>query len=325
MTVEQDLAPSTTQATAATLEVVIARRDEPADGIVVLTLAAADGTDLPEWRPGAHVDVTLPGGLTRQYSLSGDPGDRSSWRIAIRLDPQSRGGSAWLHARAAEGTPLTVGAPRNLFALEHARGYVFLAGGVGITPILPMVKEAEKSGIPWTLWYGGATGASMPFLDELAAFGDRVHIVAADTDGLLPLAEILGAPSAGTAVYCCGPEPMITAVEAQCVAWEPGSLHYERFAAAAPNAGAETSFEVHAALSGVDVTVEADQSVLDALLDAGVDAVYSCTQGYCGSCETRVLEGTPDHRDEFLDHSEPVGSMMICVSRACSPRLVLDI
>ncbi|MFD9701848.1 PDR/VanB family oxidoreductase [Lentzea sp. NPDC059081] len=308
-----------------TPQVVVTARDVVADRVVALTLAAPDGRDLPPWRPGAHVDVTLPNGLTRQYSLCGDVADRSSWRIAVLREERSRGGSAWLHDHAVAGTSLRVSAPRNLFALEPARRYVFIAGGVGITPVLPMVAEAERSGVPWTLWYGGRTRASMAFADDLLRFGDRVHLAPRDTTGRVPVAEVLRTPDAGTAVYCCGPEPMVAAVRNACEAWEPGTLHVERFTSDGIPATGSAAFDVHCARSGVDVRVEDGVSVLDALLDAGVEADYSCTQGFCGTCETRVLDGVPDHRDDYLDHAAGPDTMMICVSRSRCARLVLDL
>ncbi|MET9224500.1 PDR/VanB family oxidoreductase [Lentzea sp. NPDC003310] len=309
--------------TATPLAVTVAARTAAATDVVALTLVSADGRDLPAWRPGAHVDVTLPGGLTRQYSLCGDPDDLSAWRVAVLRERESRGASAWLHEHAHEGVALTVGVPRNLFALEPANGYVFVAGGVGITPVLPMITEAERAGVPWTLWYGGRSAASMAFADELAGFGDRVRLFPRDTAGRVPIADVLGRPAAGTAVYCCGPRSLVDAVEDACRAWEPGTLHVERFTSAEPEG--DTSFEVHCVRSGVDVRVDGDVSVLDALLAAGVEADYSCTQGFCGTCETRVVEGVPDHRDDYLDHDVAPDTMMICVSRSRCPRLVLDL
>ncbi|WP_394619750.1 PDR/VanB family oxidoreductase [Lentzea sp. JNUCC 0626] len=299
------------------MNVTITARTTVATGVVALSLKSGD--DLPPWRPGAHVDVTLPNGLTRQYSLCGDPADRSTWRIAVLLEESSRGGSAWIHAQAFEGDALTVSAPRNLFELEPAERYVFIAGGVGITPILPMIAEAERSGIPWTLWYSGKSGKSMAFTDELERYGDHVRLV---PGGRVPVDEVLATPAPGTAVYCCGPESMVEAVENACRTWEPGTLHVERFTAATPQDG---SFDVHLTQSGVDIRVEEGVSVLDALLEAGVEADYSCTQGFCGTCETRVLEGVPEHLDDYLDHSAPTDTMMICVSRSRCARLVLDL
>ncbi|MFJ5984542.1 PDR/VanB family oxidoreductase [Lentzea sp. NPDC092896] len=303
------------------MDVTISARTAVAADVIALTLVAADGQDLPPWRPGAHVDVALPTGLTRQYSLCGDPADRSRWRIAVLRERTSRGGSAWLHSPAAEGATVTVGTPRNLFELVPADGYVFIAGGVGITPILPMIAEAERSGVPWTLWYSGRS-RSMSFVDDLAGYGDRVHLV---PGGRVPIPEVLGTPTSGTAVYCCGPEPMIEAVREACGTWEPGTLHVERFVAESSPTDGSTGFDVRCARSEVDVRVEDGVSVLDALLKAGVEADYSCTQGFCGTCETRVLEGTPDHRDDYLDHEKSPDTMMICVSRSRCPRLVLDL
>ena len=323
----QDLTvePAALDTGSGTLDVTISARVAVATGVVALTLVAADGRDLPLWRPGAHVDVTLPTGVTRQYSLCGDPEDRSTWRIAVLREERSRGGSAWIHDQAGEGTSLTVGAPRNLFALEPARRHVFVAGGVGITPILPMIHEAERSGVPWELWYGGRSRASMAFADDLLRFGDRVHLVPGDTAGRIPIAEVLGTPSTGTTVYCCGPESMVAAVRDACATWEPGTLHVERFASEGVAVNGSAAFDVHCARSGVDVRVEEGTSVLDALLEAGVEADYSCTQGFCGTCETRVLDGVPDHRDDYLDHSATPDTMMICVSRSRCARLVLDL
>ncbi|MFD4635888.1 PDR/VanB family oxidoreductase [Lentzea sp. NPDC058436] len=312
--------PAADQPTPLTL--TITARTQVARDVVALTLEAPDGRDLPPWRPGAHVDVFLPTGLTRQYSLCGDPANRSAWQIAVLRERHSRGASRWLHDQAPTGTTLTTGAPRNLFELTPATRYVFVAGGVGITPILPMITEAERSGIPWTLWYGGRSATTMAFADDLRQRGDHVHLVPSDTQGRMDIAEILSTPTTGTAVYCCGPDSMVEAAQKACATWEPGTLHVERFTPEAEQPGGN-AFDVHCARSGVDVRVEDGVSVLDALLEAGVEADYSCAQGFCGTCETRVLEGVPDHRDDYLD--TPQDTMMICVSRSRCPRLVLDL
>ncbi|MET8996029.1 PDR/VanB family oxidoreductase [Amycolatopsis sp. NPDC004169] len=302
------------------MDLVIDALTPAAAGVLALTLVPADGRELPPWRPGAHIDVTLPQGPTRQYSLCGDPADRSSWRIAVRREEDSRGGSAWFHDQATEGMTLTAGTPRNLFELQPAKAYVFVAGGIGITPLLPMIAEAEQAGTPWTLWYAGRTRSSMAFIDELARYGDRVHLAASDAGDRIRVADVLGSLDRDVAVYCCGPASLTAAVEDAC---EPGSVHVERFTAG--TVPADGGFDVHCALSGVDVRVEDGTTVLDALLEAGVEADYSCTQGFCGTCETRVLEGVPDHRDDYLDHSAAPDTMMICVSRSRCPKLVLDI
>jgi ferredoxin-NADP reductase len=225
------------------------------------------------------------------------------------------------------GARLPVRGPRNHFPLVAAERYVFVAGGIGITPLLPMVAEAEQSGADWELFYGGRRRGSMAFLDELSAYGDRVVLRPEDEYGLLDLATILQ-PRPGTAVYACGPEALLQAVEQHCAAWPPGSLHVERFAAKPVDEGAEaTTFEVVCQRSGITVTVPADRSILEVVQEAGVNALSSCLEGVCGTCETPVVEGTPDHRDSLLSEEEKAAGdyMMICVSRSKSPQLVLDL
>jgi ferredoxin-NADP reductase len=307
--------------------VVRARRDE-ADGVVGLELGLPDGGELPAWTPGAHVDIELPGGLTRQYSLCGDPADASHWRVGVLREPDGRGGSRWIADELTEGSILRVRGPRNHFPLLPARRYVFVAGGIGITPLLPMIRAAAASGTEWELHYGGRTRASMAFAEELATHGDRVRLHPQDEAGLLPLDTILGTPDPDTLVYCCGPSPLLDAVEAGCRDWGPGVLHVERFtAAAAPTDRADTAFEVVCERSGLTVGVPAELTVLEAVENAGIPVLSSCTEGICGTCETTVLEGEPDHRDSLLTDDEKAAgdTMMICVSRCRGPRLVLDL
>ncbi|WP_409329646.1 PDR/VanB family oxidoreductase [Trujillonella humicola] len=308
-------------------ELVVAGRDEVADGVVGVVLEHPEGAELPAWTPGAHVDLLLAPDLVRQYSLCGSPADRSRWRLGVLLDPGGRGGSRHVHEQLQVGSRLRVRGPRNHFPLVSAQSYVFVAGGIGITPILPMIAEAEGAGADWTLVYGGRRRGSMAFVDELARYGDRVVLRPEDEYGLLDLPAVL-APRPGTVVYACGPEALLQAVEQQCASWPPGSLHVERFAARPVEAGAEsTSFEVVCQRSGITVTVPADRSILEVVQEAGVSALSSCLEGVCGTCETPVVEGTPDHRDSLLsDEEKEAGDyMMICVSRSRSPRLVLDV
>ena len=308
-------------------ELVVARREPVADGVVALVLEHPDGAELPAWTPGAHVDLLLAPDLTRQYSLCGSPADRARWRLGVLLDGKGRGGSRHVHEQLAPGSRLRVRGPRNHFPLVSADRYLFIAGGIGITPILPMIAEAERAGADWTLFYGGRRRGSMAFVDELAGYGDRVVLRPEDEHGLLDLPTIL-APRTDTVVYTCGPEPLLQAVEQHCAAWPPGSLHVERFAAKAADEGAEaTTFEVVCQRSGITVTVPADRSILEVVQEAGVSVLSSCLEGVCGTCETPVVEGTPDHRDSLLSDEEKAAGdyMMICVSRATSPRLVLDV
>ncbi|WP_225822616.1 PDR/VanB family oxidoreductase [Streptomyces naphthomycinicus] len=290
-----------------------------ADGVVRLRL---EGPDLPRWEPGAHLDLVLPSGLVRQYSLCGDPGDSSSYTVATRLVEDGRGGSREVHEQLTEGMELEVRGPRNRFPLVDAPAYVFVAGGIGITPILPMLRSLPD-GTEWRLLYGGRTRASMPFLEEVRKLaGDRLTVVAEDEDGRPDLAALFADPAEGTAVYCCGPEGLMAAVEEALP--EGAALHLERFA---PRAGADgdTEFELELRRSGKTLSVPAGSTVLAAVRGALPDLAYSCEQGFCGTCQQRVLEGEIDHRDELLTDAERRDSMLICVSRARSDRLVLDL
>ncbi|MEU9324572.1 PDR/VanB family oxidoreductase [Streptomyces canus] len=309
----------------------VAARTLAADGVVSLTLRRPDGGTLPAWTPGAHIDVLLDGdadGLVRQYSLCGRPADRGVWQIAVLREPEGRGGSAYVHDHLREGSTVRVRGPRNNFPLRPATRHLFVAGGVGITPILPMVEAAEAAGADWSLLYGGRTRASMAFLDRLAPHGDRVLVRPQDEYGLLDLAAHLGVPKEGTLVHACGPEPLLRAVQEQCTGWPPGTLGVERFApVATTGTGAATAFELELARSGLTLTVPPDRSVLETVEEAGVTVDFSCREGTCGTCETDVLDGTPDHRDSLLTEDERAAgdTMLICVSRSCGPRLVLDL
>ncbi|MEU9780102.1 PDR/VanB family oxidoreductase [Streptomyces phaeochromogenes] len=308
-------------------ELVVERRDLAAEGVLALTLRHPLGEELPAWEPGAHIDVVLGPDLERQYSLCGDPADRHSWRVAVLREPDGRGGSAHVHGQLEAGGKVRVRGPRNHFALQPSPRYRFVAGGIGITPILPMLAEAEASGAEWTLLYGGRTRNSMAFVEELSLYGDKVRIAPQDEAGLLDLAAELGTPKPGTLVYCCGPGPLLDAVEERCAQWPKGSLHVERFQPKVQETGADTEFEVVLERSGRTLTVPADVSVLDTVRSAGVEVLFSCTEGTCGTCETDVLEGTPDHRDSVLtDEERETGeTMLICVSRCRGKRLVLDL
>jgi ferredoxin-NADP reductase len=308
-------------------ELVVTSRESVADGVVSLVLEHPDGEDLPAWTPGAHVDLLLAPDRVRQYSLCGSPAERTRWRVGVLLDEAGRGGSRHVHERVEPGSRLSVRGPRNHFPLVASERYLFIAGGIGITPILPMVAEADAAGADWSLVYGGRRRDSMAFVDELAAYGDRVALRPEDEYGLLDLPTIL-APQPGTAVYACGPERMLQAVEESCAAWPPGSLHVERFAAKPAEEGAAaTTFEVVCQRSGITVAVPADRTILEVVQEAGVNALSSCLEGVCGTCETAVVEGSPDHRDSLLSEDEKAAGdfMMICVSRSHSPRLVLDL
>ncbi|MEY9854872.1 ferredoxin-NADP reductase [Catenulispora sp. GAS73] len=307
--------------------VVAGRRDE-AEGVVSLTLRRADGSALPSWLPGAHVDLVLGNGLERQYSLCGDPSDAGSWRVAVLREPEGRGGSQYVHTWLSVGSRVLARGPRNHFELRPADRYWFVAGGIGITPILPMLAAAEAAGAQWSLLYGGRSRSSMAFVDELARYGDRVVLRPQDRHGLLDLASHLGAPRPGTRIYCCGPGGLLDAVEAYCRAAGWPEPHVERFEPKADAAvGGERRFEIELSRTGRTLGVPADASILDVVRAAGVPVLYSCTEGTCGTCETDVLDGVPDHRDSVLTAAERAAgdTMMICVSRARTERLVLDL
>ncbi len=307
--------------------VEVGRKEPVADGVVALTLRHPDGAPLPAWEPGAHVDLELRPGMVRQYSLCGDPADRATWRVAVLREPAGRGGSAYVHDHLRPGDRMRIAGPRNTFALVEAKRYVFIAGGVGITPILPMLAAAERSTSDWRLVYGGRTRASMAFREPLGReYGDRVGVRPQDETGLLDLDALLSEPEEGIAVYCCGPEPLLAAVERRCARWPVGALHVERFVPR-PDAAPRAAFEVELARSGRVLAVPPDRSVLEVVEAAGVAVLSSCREGTCGTCETDVLAGAPEHRDSLLTPEERAAgeTMMICVSRSKGGRLVLDL
>ncbi|QKG20252.1 PDR/VanB family oxidoreductase [Actinomadura verrucosospora] len=309
------------------IELRVVAKDRPADGVVTLALARPNGGRLPDWAPGAHVDLVLPNGLTRQYSLCGDRWDARTYRVGVLREPAGRGGSAFVHDELAVGDAVGIGGPRNNFRLVPSERYLFVAGGIGITPLLPMVRQAEMLGADWRLLYGGRSRTSMAFLDELEPYGDRVTVVPQDEQGLLDLGTWLSGEDPDTKVYCCGPAPLLEAVEERCAGWRRGLLRTERFVARDNGAVRDEPFELELRRSGVTVAVSPGRSVLDAAGAAGANVLSSCRQGLCGTCETAVLDGVPDHRDSILDDDEREAGdcMFVCVSRSRSERLVLDL
>lgn len=311
------------------MHVVVARRETVADDVVALTLADPGGAPLPAWTPGAHIDLELDDTVVRQYSLCGTPRDRDRWRIGVLRTPDSRGGSQRVHDALTEGAKVRVRGPRNHFALVDAPRYTFIAGGIGITPLMPMIESVERRGLPWTLTYGGRHRASMAFVDELDAYGERVRLWPQDERGILDLPSILGGPRPDTVVYCCGPEGLLSAVERECTGWPPGALHVERFAPKAVEVApdGDRPFELVLRRSGITTAVPPDATILEVVERAGLSVLSSCRVGTCGTCEQEVLEGEIDHRDSVLTEEDRASGeyMMICVSRCRSPRLVLDL
>lgn len=299
-----------------------------AHDVLSLELDDPTGAPLPAWEPGAHIDLRFANGVERQYSLCSDPRDLSVWRIAVLAESPSRGGSRYVHQSLRVGELVTASAPINHFALVPSDEYVFIAGGIGITPILPMVAEAERLGIRWRLAYLGSTGERMAFLGSEHLAGGAALIVRGDVDDRLDLRTWIGIPSQGASVYACGPERMLDALEDLSADWPRGALHLERFQPRTfgESQGAE-SFEVVASRSDLVVTVDRGCSILEMLENAGIGVPSSCLEGVCGTCETAVIDGAPEHRDSILtpDERESNETMMICVSRSLGDRLVLDI
>ena len=312
----------------------IARKTLEAQDICGFELVAADGGALPPFTAGAHIDVHLDGGLVRQYSLCNDSRETQRYQIAVLREPASRGGSIAMHA-LREGQELQVSEPRNHFALAHgAERHLLLAGGIGITPIICMAEHLAGEGAPFDLHYCTRSADRTAFLPRLqaSAFAQRVQVHHDDGPAAqrIDIAGVVADPQAGTHLYVCGPGGFMEAVlsAARAAGWPEAALHREYFAGAAATKGdADGAFEVQIASSGAVIRVAPDQSVLAALTAAGVDVPASCEQGVCGTCLTRVIDGTPDHRDLYLtDEERARGDQFTpCCSRAKSPRLVLDL
>lgn len=291
------------------------------------------GTELPPFEPGAHLAVQLPGGLARHYSLCNDPRERHRYVLGVGRSATSRGGSAWLHGGLKTGADLRCSRPINNFRLDaSASRYVFVAGGIGITPIMAMVRWCEAHGREWRLYYAARSRQRLAFYEELREFGPRVRFHCDDDAGApLPVPSLMAEVPPEAQVYCCGPAPLMTAVQSHGSHLPPGALHFEWFSAPAADAQAPApaagSFEIELKRSGGCFTVPPDQSVLEVLEANGHEVPFSCREGLCGTCETVVCEGEPDHRDYVYSEAQREGlrSMMVCVSRAKSPRLVLDL
>lgn len=329
-------------------ELLVTQVRREAAGVVSVTLEDPDGGPLAPWAPGAHLELVLPSGLVRQYSLCGRPSDAARYTVAVLREPSGRGGSAEVHDCGLVGRRLLVRGPRNRFPLADAERYLFIAGGIGITPILAMARSvAQSRTAPWALHYGGRSRRSMAFTRELGclaglgrpgvgrsgggAGGGSVDIVAEDERGMLDLAAILAPADAGTQVYACGPAGLLAAVQEHCAALGLPAPHVERFTAEAAPAGPEPAedraFEVELARTGARVTVTPGETLLAAVRRVVPDVLSSCEEGFCGTCETRVLAGTPDHRDTILTDAEREkgDTMFLCVSRARTPSLTIDL
>ncbi|QEE61432.1 oxidoreductase [Salinibacterium sp. dk2585] len=330
MTIETG--PAEASGTTGAIDAIVDRVETVADRVVSLVLRRADGEPFHGWDPGSHIDVHVGDDIVRQYSLCSSPSDLSHLRIAVLYTPDSRGGSRRVHEALVEGAPVTISEPRNNFPLLDSRKYLFIAGGIGITPIIPMIEAAERDGRDWRLIYGGRSRSTMAFARQLVeTYGaERLTVAAEDESGRLDLASLLALPRAHMLVYACGPAGMLAAIEEFCMGWPPGALHTERFVAAALDAGGSTEpFEVELVRSGTTVTVEVGTTVLEAVEAVGARVLSSCRTGLCGTCETRVVSGDIEHRDAVLTEADRDAGdvMLVCVSRAAAgcPRLVLDL
>jgi ferredoxin-NADP reductase/DMSO/TMAO reductase YedYZ heme-binding membrane subunit len=307
------------------LQLLIGQTTWEADNVLSLRLDSPDGTALPNWEPGAHIEVALPSGRRRQYSLYGDPADTRSYRIAVLQVPTGRGGSVEVHAGTRAGQLITVHGPRNHFPLITGPAYLFIAGGIGITAMMAMATRVAATGGEWKLVYIGRRRASMAFINEVCALSaDRIDIVPGDERGRPDLRSIIGAAVPGTAVYCCGPDQLLRAVQEQVAARSDLGLHSERFTGTAPGAGA--AFQVELRRSQRVIDVPANRTVLQAVRDVVPAISAGCEQGVCGACRTTILAGEPDHRDELLSNADrAAGAILICVSRAHTEKLTLDL
>ncbi|WP_254205052.1 PDR/VanB family oxidoreductase [Nocardia alni] len=299
-----------------------------ADDVLELTFTHAQGHELPPWEPGAHIELELPSGLSRQYSLCGVPTNRTSYTVAVLREEGGRGGSRELHEIACVGAEFGINLPKNHFPLVPADSYLFIGGGIGITPLIPMIGEARRRGAQWRLVYGGRTATSMAYRDTLESLSPQVETWIEADRGYPDLPSILAAAPTGTAVYTCGPTAMIDAVTAEFRKHPHlGGLHFERFTASGPVDTGGDSFEVELRRTGVTFTVPEGTTILEEVHKVLPNHPSSCEEGYCGECETRVLDGEPDHRDDYLTEQEQEQGdmMMICVSRCKGSCLVLDL
>jgi ferredoxin-NADP reductase len=305
---------------------VVTHRRAISDSVMEFSLRAPVGTRLPDWSPGAHIDIILDDGTTRHYSLCGDRWDAHTYRIAVQRETGGSGGSIALHDTVREGDVLRFGGPRNNFRLAPSGRYLFVAGGIGITPLLPMIRQADILGAEWRLLYLGRSRTSLAYTDDLARFADRVTIHCADELGRADL-DAWRPIDGAERVYACGPSRLLDHVEAWGAPRDGHPAKVERFAASTRSSSPATAFAVVAARSGRSTTVAVDETVVSALRRIGVDVLTSCGQGVCGTCETDVVAGRPDHRDSLLNDAERSASECLfpCVSRSLDAQLVLDI
>jgi ferredoxin-NADP reductase len=316
---------------AETIQVFVRSITYEAEDVIALDLRQADAAALPAFTAGAHIDLLLPNGIRRSYSLANDQNERHRYLVGVQKDPATRGGSRFIHETIRAGDVLTITPPRNNFVLaENDPRFVLIAGGIGITPIVCMVRRLTELGRTWDLFYAARSRRRAAFLEDLVARDREGHLHTHFDDenagALIDIEAIVGAAPPDAHLYCCGPIPMLAAFESVTSRLPTEKIHVEYFNAKEPVQVAG-GFEIVLARSNRTVFVPEKSTILDALLTAGVDAGHSCLEGVCGTCETRILEGIPDHRDQVLSAKERASNrtMMICCSGALSRRLVLDL
>ena len=315
------------------LSVKVANKVVEAIDIVSLELASTDGKPLPSFSAGAHIDVQLPGGITRQYSLLNDAGEQHRYVIGVLKDPESRGGSIAIHDKVNVGDVLQISTPRNHFELVHAKRSVLLAGGIGVTPILCMARRLSQTSADFEMHYCTRSPERTAFQKDIqgSSFADRVHFHydSGDDAQKLDLKSVVAGPADTTHLYVCGPTGFIDYVvnTAKEAGWASGNIHFEYFGAAEIDTSADESFQVKIASTGAVLDVPADKSITQVLEENGVFVPVSCEEGVCGTCLTRVLEGEPVHRDMYLTEAEQAANdqMLPCCSSSKSPVLVLDL
>lgn len=316
------------------LKVRVLRKEQVAQEICAFELESVDGAPLPPFSAGAHIDVHLPGGLVRQYSLCNDPASHHRYEIAVLRDENGRGGSKAVHDGVAEGDVIEISAPRNHFALaETASHHLLLAGGIGVTPVLAMAQYLSSTGASFAMHYCTRSATRTAFVERIrsASFNASVQFHFDDGEAIqrFDLAQTLDDAPADSHLYVCGPRGFMDAVlnAARERNWPEARLHYEFFNAAVEPSSTDAAFKVQIASSGAVIDVPANTTVIAALAAHGVDVITSCEQGVCGTCLTRVLDGCPDHRDAYLtDEEKAAGDQFLpCCSRSLTPVLVLDL
>lgn len=310
----------------------VSRVAAEARDVLRVELVDPAGRELPPFEPGAHLAVHLPGGLQRHYSLCGDWRDRGRYVLGVGRAPGGRGGSDWVHGHLREGMDLPCTGPLNNFRLAEAPRYLLIAGGIGVTPLLSMARWCEAYGRDWKMVYGARTRHRLAFYDELSAWGERVQFHCDDEAGApINVPMLLANLAPDTQVYCCGPAPLMMSVQQHGTHLPPGSLHFEWFSAPADEMRAEAppspGFWIELRRSGGRYTVPPDRSILEVLEENGHEVPFSCREGLCGTCETPVCEGEPEHLDYVYPPSQrdSLRSLLVCVSRARSEGLVLDL